>query len=125
MLLELDNVPKLHNVLASLFTWILLAGYIVFPATFNRLQEDSGLDEKANTELKEQALKTARCVQCIFISPFPFWLPSLVRSFVLVFVRAQPIKQLEQSEADLSADALLPGTSRYCTWRPLRAGSAS
>jgi len=34
MLLHLDRIPSLHNVLASLFTWILLAGFLVVPGTF-------------------------------------------------------------------------------------------
>jgi hypothetical protein len=35
---ESNNVPKLHNMLASFFTWILLAGFIVFPGTFTSLR---------------------------------------------------------------------------------------
>ncbi|EUC60956.1 methyltransferase domain protein [Rhizoctonia solani AG-3 Rhs1AP] len=31
MLLELDAVPRFHNMLASFFTWILLAGFVIFP----------------------------------------------------------------------------------------------
>lgn len=70
MLLELDNVSKLHNILASAFTWILLAGYIVFPATFNKLHTDQDLDEKANSALKEHALKTARNVPLLYVAAF-------------------------------------------------------
>ncbi|KAF3033952.1 hypothetical protein E8E12_001518 [Didymella heteroderae] len=59
MLLGLDAVSPLHNILASLFVWILLAGYIVFPATFNSLQKPS-YDDKADTKLKAEVLATAR-----------------------------------------------------------------
>ncbi|KUJ15806.1 uncharacterized protein LY89DRAFT_558395, partial [Mollisia scopiformis] len=38
MLLGLDTIPRLHNILASFFTWILLAGFIIFPGTFTSLQ---------------------------------------------------------------------------------------
>ncbi|KAF7894692.1 uncharacterized protein EAF01_010142 [Botrytis porri] len=38
MLLQLDNIPQIYSILASFFTWILLAGYIVLPATFTSLQ---------------------------------------------------------------------------------------
>ncbi|KAG8679631.1 hypothetical protein FRC09_018836 [Ceratobasidium sp. 395] len=59
MLLELDAVPKIHNLLASyvqfppfppilcnpviqpryrFFTWVLLAGFIIFPGTFTSIQ---------------------------------------------------------------------------------------
>lgn len=38
MLLALDAVPRLDNLLASFFTWILLAGFVLFPGTFTSLQ---------------------------------------------------------------------------------------
>ncbi|KAL1605082.1 hypothetical protein SLS60_004625 [Paraconiothyrium brasiliense] len=69
MLLGLDNVSKLHNLLASFFTWILLAGYIVFPATFNKLN-DKDLDEKANNALKAHALATVRNVPLLYVAAF-------------------------------------------------------
>lgn len=34
MLLEQNKIPSIHNLQASLFTWLLLAGYLVFPGTF-------------------------------------------------------------------------------------------
>lgn len=34
MLLALDDIPQLFNLLGSFFTWILLAGFILFPGTF-------------------------------------------------------------------------------------------
>ena len=37
MLLSLDTIPRLHNILASFFTWILLAGFLVFPGTFTSI----------------------------------------------------------------------------------------
>jgi hypothetical protein len=30
MLLDLDTIPRLHNIYASFFTWILLAGFVIF-----------------------------------------------------------------------------------------------
>lgn len=42
MLLALDGIPQLHNILASFFTWILLAGFVLFPGTFTSLQEANG-----------------------------------------------------------------------------------
>jgi hypothetical protein len=67
MLLGLDAVKPLHNILASLFVWVLLAGYIVFPATFNSLQKPS-YDDKANTRLKAQALATARNLPLLYVA---------------------------------------------------------
>ncbi|KAJ7447084.1 hypothetical protein B0H11DRAFT_2290258 [Mycena galericulata] len=38
MLLAKDDIPVLHNLLANFFTWILLAGFVLFPGTFTSLQ---------------------------------------------------------------------------------------
>lgn len=35
MLLAVDKIPRLHNILASFFSWTLLAGFIILPATFS------------------------------------------------------------------------------------------
>jgi hypothetical protein len=69
MLLGLDHVSPFHNILASLSVWILLAGYIVFPATFNKLQK-STYDEKADTDLKQHALDTVRNVPLLYVAAF-------------------------------------------------------
>jgi hypothetical protein len=69
MLLELDNVSKLHNLLASFFTWILLAGYIVFPATFNKLSSKD-LDAEAHNALQAHALATVRNVPLLYVAAF-------------------------------------------------------
>jgi hypothetical protein len=37
MLLALDGIPRLHNMLAAFFTWILLAGFVLLPGTFTSL----------------------------------------------------------------------------------------
>lgn len=55
MLLGQDDIPKFHNILASFFVWLLLAGFLVFPGTFTSLQkkfdkagdEDEDWDEDA------------------------------------------------------------------------------
>ncbi|KAH6625919.1 hypothetical protein C7974DRAFT_209651 [Boeremia exigua] len=67
MLLGLDTVPPLHNILASAAVWVLLAGYLVFPATFNSLSR-SALDDKADTTLKAKALATARNVPLLWVA---------------------------------------------------------
>ncbi|KZP18521.1 hypothetical protein FIBSPDRAFT_745389 [Athelia psychrophila] len=42
MLLALDSIPQLHNIAASFATWILLAGFVLFPGTFTSLQQANG-----------------------------------------------------------------------------------
>lgn len=69
MLLELDAVPKMHNILASFFTWILLAGYIVFPATFNNLSEKD-FSAKTDNALEAEALATVRNVPLLYVAAF-------------------------------------------------------
>lgn len=44
MLLDLDKVPRLHNILASFFGWLLLAGFVVFPGTFTSVQDELSSD---------------------------------------------------------------------------------
>ncbi|KAM0457687.1 hypothetical protein ACHAPV_006582 [Trichoderma viride] len=39
MLLHQDDIPLLHNILAAVFVWLLLAGFLVFPGTFTSLQK--------------------------------------------------------------------------------------
>jgi uncharacterized iron-regulated membrane protein len=38
MLLQLNTIPGVYNILAGLFTWLVLAGYIVLPGTFTSLR---------------------------------------------------------------------------------------
>ncbi|KAI0134074.1 hypothetical protein BJ170DRAFT_678989 [Xylariales sp. AK1849] len=39
MLLSLDTIPRMHNIYASFFSWILLAGFVVFPGTFTSIED--------------------------------------------------------------------------------------
>lgn len=41
MLLAMDHIPDIYVLLASFFTWILLAGFILFPGTFASLGSQS------------------------------------------------------------------------------------
>ncbi|CZT08633.1 uncharacterized protein RAG0_13624 [Rhynchosporium agropyri] len=47
MLLQLDTIPKLHNILAGVFSWLLLAGYLVLPGTFTSIRNSRTLSEGA------------------------------------------------------------------------------
>jgi hypothetical protein len=46
MLLALDDIPRLDNLLSNFFTWILLAGFVLFPGTFSSIENVS--DDKLN-----------------------------------------------------------------------------
>jgi len=45
MLLHLDEIPRLYNISASLFTWIILAGYLVVPGTFTTFKETKAFQD--------------------------------------------------------------------------------
>ena len=45
MLLELDEIPRPYNILASAVTWLLLAGYIVLPVTFQSIRNSQVLSD--------------------------------------------------------------------------------
>ncbi|KAL9112998.1 MAG: hypothetical protein Q9227_002863 [Pyrenula ochraceoflavens] len=54
MLLHIDEIPRMHNILAAFFTWVLLAGFITFPGTFTSAQ--NALNKKhPNGEAEEVA----------------------------------------------------------------------
>ena len=70
MLLGLDEIPRLHNILASFFTWILLAGYVVFPATFTSLNRSKNLAQVAEdgNEFEKSVLNTVRNAPLVYIA---------------------------------------------------------
>ena len=55
MCIESNRVPKLYTIWASFSTWILLAGFLVFPGTFTRLRNDTTLTEIGRTGQVVQA----------------------------------------------------------------------
>ncbi|OJD21251.1 hypothetical protein ACJ73_07411 [Blastomyces percursus] len=63
MLLRAERIPILHNMLAAFFTWILLAGYLVFPGTFTSIRASSalqpGADKGAPTNMVAHAVQNA------------------------------------------------------------------
>ncbi|KAF5850480.1 hypothetical protein GGP41_002733 [Bipolaris sorokiniana] len=68
MLLGLDSVSPLHNLLCSAFVWLLLAGYIVFPATFTKLQRTDS--KPGDNGFSAAALKTVRNIPLLYVAAF-------------------------------------------------------
>jgi hypothetical protein len=68
MLLALDHIPRLHNIYASFFTWILLAGYVIFPGTFTSLQSLSDNQQVQSSETAEQVLDTVKNVPLLWVA---------------------------------------------------------
>jgi hypothetical protein len=67
-----DTIPRLHNILSSLFQWILLAGYLVLPATFSSLQESEDLRDSSDDGniAAQAALATVRNVPLLYVGAF-------------------------------------------------------
>ena len=69
MLLQLDDIPRMHNIFASFFTWVLLAGYVVFPATFTSINKNDKLDQKVEgKEFEEKVLEQVRNAPLLYIA---------------------------------------------------------
>lgn len=64
MLLSLDTIPRIHNILASFFGWLLLAGYVVFPGTFSSLSSSlSSSSSSSSSQAEAEASKLLDSVQ--------------------------------------------------------------
>ena len=70
MLLSLDAIPRLHNLLASFFTWLLLAGYVVFPATFTSLNKKLTPDQDSSNVVEQQVAHAVKNVPLLYIAAF-------------------------------------------------------
>lgn len=68
MLLSLDEIPRLHNMLASFLTWILLAGFIVFPGTFTSFQQSGVVKGDTKGAVAEKILGTVGNVPLLWVA---------------------------------------------------------
>lgn len=67
MLLELDKIPWWHNLLASLCTWLLLAGYVVLPGAFTSIRNSQVLSEEAGAAGKA-VVKAAQTLPVLIVA---------------------------------------------------------
>lgn len=67
MLLSLDTIPRLHNILASFFTWLLLAGFLVFPGTFTSIAS-LGNDPNIHSQTAAKILRSVKHVQLLVVA---------------------------------------------------------
>lgn len=65
MLLHLDEIPRLHNILAALFTWILLAGFLIVPGTFTSFKNSSAFKNASENESNDVARAILRSINNI------------------------------------------------------------
>jgi len=70
MLLDLDTIPRLHNIFASFFTWILLAGFIIFPGTFTSIASLSTDPEFQENHTAAHILSSVKHVSLLYVAAF-------------------------------------------------------
>lgn len=56
MLLHLDRIPRVYNFLAGLFTWILLASFLIIPGTFTSFKNSDMFKDIQDNEDKSNAV---------------------------------------------------------------------
>ena len=66
MLLSLDTIPRMHNIYAAFFSWILLAGFVIFPGTFTSISKS--LDPENDTA--QEILDHVKHVPLLYIAAF-------------------------------------------------------
>lgn len=59
MLLHLDRIPRVYNFLAGLFTWILLASFLIIPGTFTSFKNSDAFKNIQDNEDKSNAVAKA------------------------------------------------------------------
>jgi hypothetical protein len=64
----LDDIPWFDNLLASIFTWLLLAGYVVLPGAFTTIRKSRFLLEEAGAAGKT-AVKATQTLPILIIAP--------------------------------------------------------
>jgi hypothetical protein len=69
MVLGMDNIPRLHNILAGCFSWLLLAGYIVLPGTFASIQNSRTLSDGAGKAGK-LVVKAVQNAPLLYVAAF-------------------------------------------------------
>ncbi|KAF7954240.1 hypothetical protein EAE96_005369 [Botrytis aclada] len=72
MLLSLDTIPRMHNIYISFFSWILLAGFIIFLGTFTSLQSlpSSSLPSDLPDATTQHILHAAKNIPLLWIASF-------------------------------------------------------
>jgi hypothetical protein len=55
--LQANKAPTKDNILAGLFSWITLAGYIVFPDSFTSLKKLNSLNDSKSSRVIKDAVQ--------------------------------------------------------------------
>lgn len=72
MLLDVDHMPWIYNVIASVAQWTLLAGYLVVPGTFTSLQRSDKIEPLGDISTGKAILGTIQNPPLLAIACFLF-----------------------------------------------------
>lgn len=70
MLLDLDTIPRMHNIYASFFTWVLLAGFVILPGTFTSLSSLTDDPALAGNHTTSDILIKVKHVSLLYVGAF-------------------------------------------------------
>ena len=57
MSLQANEAPTRHNVLAALYSWLIPAGYVIFPGTFTSLKNSRTLDNSTGGKIVQDTVQ--------------------------------------------------------------------
>ncbi|EXJ88026.1 hypothetical protein A1O1_04953 [Capronia coronata CBS 617.96] len=80
MTLQANEAPCRDNILAASFSWLILAGYVVFPGTFTSMGRSTSLDGSKGGKVVKDAIRNVPlapfAIFCYVIGmygTFQFW----------------------------------------------------
>lgn len=59
MCTQANKVPSIYNILAALFSWLTLAGFVVLPGTFTSLKHSTTLNSSKGGEIVQKTVQNA------------------------------------------------------------------
>jgi hypothetical protein len=54
---QANKVPSIYNILAALFSWLTLAGFVVLPGTFTSLKYSTMLSNNKGREIVQKTVQ--------------------------------------------------------------------
>jgi hypothetical protein len=57
MCTKANKVPSIYNILAALFSWLTLAGFVVLPGTFTSLKHSTTLSSSKGGEIVQKTVQ--------------------------------------------------------------------
>ena len=57
MCTQANKVPSIYNILAALFSWLMLAGFVVLPGTFTSLKYSTTLSSSKGGEIVQKTVQ--------------------------------------------------------------------